>query len=59
MNKNSQEIGWVAVSLFVMVLVVMIIKPFAEDGTTNIGERFESVTTGGDWKPPTTWEPGK
>lgn len=59
MQTNTNTIAWVAIALFLALIIVFIVKPHLENGTTNISERFETVTTGGEWQPPSTWEPGK
>lgn len=59
MQNNTNTIAWVAISLFVALIIIFIAKPYLENGTKNVSERFETVTTGGDWQPPSSWEPGK
>lgn len=58
MQNNTNTIAWVAISLFAALVIVFIALPAIENGTTNISERFETVTTGGDWEPPASWKPG-
>jgi len=59
MNKNTQEIAWVALALFFALVIAFTFYPSVEKGSKSTSDRLETVTTGGDWNPPSTWEPGK
>lgn len=58
MQLNTQTIAWIAVSLLILLVIAYISLPFITEGTTSIMTRFETVTSGGDWTPPSSWGEG-
>lgn len=58
MNQNSNELTWVAIGLFIALLIAAVSYPTVKTVISGETAKLESVTNGTDNTPPAAWAPG-
>lgn len=58
MQTNTGTMKWVALTLFAGIMLATIFAPKLINGAEHTSTKYEQVTTGGDFTPPSAWTPG-